>query len=412
MKVLLEKRAAEPRHARPASSQSSAMSEHRPELGLRFGAEHAELHDGLFMARVLSDGLNELRTESWATTASTLAVDPVILRHTREGHEVMVFEHGPTLVSAGFYAGHVAATVAGRSQEDVEATLTRLRERLPSPDPSSAHEVTVTFWTYGPHGPQPAWRSIAVPGWDEIEANYASQTRGQLERLMRGFEPARGGQLVLWHGRPGTGKTFALRALAWEWRAWCEFHYIVDPDSFFGAHADYLMGVLLQPGYMEMAAHPRHGIVVGSSRVGAALARFEEGEAEDEDGGKKPWRVLLLEDTGELLSADARVLMGQGLSRFLNVVDGLIGQGLRVLALVTTNEEIRRLHPAVARPGRAAANVEFAPLSSDEAGAWLAEHGVEGGASAPRILAELYAEVEGGLPGGIAPSIGFGDRSP
>jgi hypothetical protein len=391
------------------------MSEQHPELGLRFSAEHAELHDGVFMARVLSGGLNEMRTESWATTATTLAVEPVILRHTREGHEVMVFEHGPTLVSAGFYAGHVAATVAGKSLEDVAATLTSLRERLPSPDPSSAHEVTVTFWTYGPHGPQPAWRSIAVPGWDEIGANYASQTREQLERLMRGFEPARGGQLVLWHGKPGTGKTFALRALAWEWRAWCEFHYVVDPDSFFGAHADYLMGVLLQPGYMEMAAHPRHGIVFGSSGIGAAEAQvFVDGDGESEgEGGedtrKKPWRVLLLEDTGELLSADARAMMGQGLSRFLNVVDGLIGQGLRVLALVTTNEEIRRLHPAVARPGRAAANVEFGPLSADEAEAWLAGHGVEDGAPAPRILAELYAQVEGGLPGGVAPSIGFGD---
>ena len=61
-------------------------------------------------------------------------------------------------------------------------------------------------------------------------------------------------------------------------------------------------------------------------------------EAENEDGLEKPWRLLVLEDTGELLSADARDRAGQGLSRFLNVVDGLIGQGLRVLVLVTTNE--------------------------------------------------------------------------
>ena len=69
------------------------------------------------------------------------------------------------------------------------------------------------------------------------------------------------------------------------------------------------------------------------------------------------------------------MVIGQGLSRFLNVVDGLIGQGLRVLVLVTTNEPIRKLHPAVARPGRCAANVEFAPLAADEAAAWLDEHG-------------------------------------
>ena len=54
---------------------------------------------------------------------------------------------------------------------------------------------------------------------------------------------------MLWHGEAGTGKTFALRALAWQWRHWCDLHYIVDPDSFFGEHADYLMSVLLQPQY-------------------------------------------------------------------------------------------------------------------------------------------------------------------
>src|SRR5262249_49135679 len=199
-----------------------------------------------------------------------------------------------------------------------------------------------------------------------------------------------------------------------EWRAWCEFHYIVDPDSFFGAHADYLMGVLLQPGYMEVAAHPRHGVVFSSSGldVSEAEVRVSDDGEDEEETRQKPWRVLLLEDTGELLSADARVLMGQGLSRFLNVVDGLIGQGLRVLALVTTNEEIRRLHPAVARPGRAAANVEFGALSGEEAGAWLAAHGVEQAPPGPRILAELYAEIEGGLPRGVVPSIRFRDRGP
>ena len=51
---------------------------------------------------------------------------------------------------------------------------------------------------------------------------------------------------------------------------------------------------------------------------------------------ERGWRLLVLEDTGELLTPDAKTVIGQGLSRFLNVVDGLIGQGLRVLVLVTT----------------------------------------------------------------------------
>ena len=70
-------------------------------------------------------------------------------------------------------------------------------------------------------------------------------------------------------------------------------------------------------------------------------------------------------------------------------------QGLRVLVLVTTNEEIRKLHPAVARPGRCAADVEFSSLTEAEAAAWLEAHGGAAETSQSRTLAELYALLEG-----------------
>jgi hypothetical protein len=139
----------------------------------------------------------------------------------------------------------------------------------------------------------------------------------------------------------------------------------------------------------------------------------EEDDDEDEDGAMpraaKHWRLLVLEDTGELLTPDAKSIIGQGLSRFLNVVDGLIGQGLRVLVLVTTNEEIRALHPAVARPGRCAANIEFEPLAPDEVRAWLAAHGLDEAPEDSRILASLYAQLEGYDPAEPRPSVSFSE---
>jgi hypothetical protein len=114
-----------------------------PQLGLRFNTEHAEAHYGLFLARALERWLSELRTESWATAAS-LDVDGVIFRHTHEGHDAIVFEHGPTLVSATLAPGHCGATVAGASQEEVAATLAALHERLPAPDPSSGSSSSGT----------------------------------------------------------------------------------------------------------------------------------------------------------------------------------------------------------------------------------------------------------------------------
>jgi hypothetical protein len=79
----------------------------------------------------------------------------------------------------------------------------------------------------------------------------------------------------------------------------------------------------------------------------------------------------VLEDADELLRADAKRETGQALSRLLNVADGFLGQGVRVLVLITTNEPIGRLHPAVVRPGRCLAEVEFSPLTAAEGAAFL-----------------------------------------
>jgi hypothetical protein len=376
-----------------------------------------ELHDvemaptGLFVSRAVGAGLQTIKTENWATSATALPdVGEPVLRVAGEQRENALFERNGALVQLSLVPGRVFAAVADRDEDAAGSTLAWLREQFPVPDRSS-HDVRVTFWTYGPHGPQPIWRSIAVPGWEEIRENYSAPTRAKLEPLMVDFEPARGGQLILWHGKAGTGKTYALRALAWEWRRWCDFHYIVDPDSFFGQHADYLLNVLLQPTDPDIEIDEELDQEVGlvemhAVEIGRAGGWTSYGPIPD--ARSKPWKLLMLEDAGELLTADARAVIGQGLSRFLNVVDGLIGQGLRVLVLVTTNEEVRTLHPAVARPGRAAANVEFVPLASDEASAWLERHGVAERVSGPTTLAALYARAAGLDPADARPQPGFG----
>ena len=98
----------------------------------------------------------------------------------------------------------------------------------------------------------------------------------------------------------------------------------------------------------------------------------------------------MLEDAGELVAADARAETGQALSRLLNVSDGLLGQGLDLCTLITTNEPIDKLHPAVLRPGRCSAQIEIPPLDVQTANRWL--EGREGGGpvSEPLTLAELF----------------------
>ncbi len=359
----------------------------------------ARLEEGpaaLFAKQVLDRGLRSVRSDSWATSTRSLdELGDAQLVVVGDWGAQRLFERDGGLVSVGLYGAHARVAVAHDDEAAIDSLFVWLHERLPPPDPSSAHEITVTFWTYGQHGPAPSWRAISVPSWDEIRDNYAGGTREKLERLMTGFQPARGGQLVLWHGLAGTGKTFALRALGWEWRDWCEFHYIVDPDSFFGQHADYLMSVLLQPDHMALGWTAYGEMEVSVTRAVAQI----DGDGEEPESRGKGWKLLMLEDTGELLTSDARAVIGQGLSRFLNVVDGMIGQGLRVLVLVTTNEEIKALHPAVARPGRCAANVRFEPLSPAESLSWLGEHGSAAQVTSATTLASLYALAEGLDPG-------------
>ena len=367
-------------------------------LHLTFDVQHNPVM-GVFHQETLRRDLCRLVSDNWPTTAKLETGDAVWASSAPEGSSaVLELEDGAlAFVHVGF--GSAFAQVAAPNDEAAEVALAAVRERLPRASREREGRVPVRFWSYGPHGPMPMGRTLAVPSWEEIEANYPGETAAALARLMSGELPWRGGQLILWHGETGTGKTTALRALAREWSSWCEPHYITDPEKFFGEQSDYMLSVMLTQeqfddeeddggtGYVPFVASEMWAVPPFMVRPGRSSA--------DETQAAPSWRLLILEDTGELLAADARVQAGQGLSRFLNVVDGLIGQGLRILVLVTTNEEIGRLHPAVARPGRCAANILFTRISPEQANAWLAKRDHDATVSEPLTLAALYAIVEG-----------------
>src|SRR3954454_23712018 len=271
----------------------------RHDVGARRGLHHVRsLHAGR-----RGRGLEHDSSTSWATERMSLEglFHLALCTHRERGERAALLDlhsviGSDCLAHLRLARGRAYVTAAARSVDALAAARTWLRERFPDSKPHEKKEVQMSFWTNDRGG----WRmsrSIAVPAWSEITGNYPQDVGTQIRSLAdRQFDDVHSGRLILWHGVPGTGKTHALRALAWEWREWCSFHYITDPETFFGGRPRYMLDVLL-----------------------------------DEDDDDEDWRLLILEDTGELLALDAKRQMGQGLSRLLNVVDGLIGQGLRVL---------------------------------------------------------------------------------
>lgn len=289
-------------------------------------------------------------------------------------HDAVLLLPGGGLALLASGHGRCDVVVAADTDEAAASTAGRLAEAQRS-EPPPDERVPIRFWSCGAHGSVSEPRSIEAPTWEELARNYPAGVRARLDGLAAARTP-RGGALLVWHGPPGCGKTHALRALLREWRGWADAHYVTDPER-----------LLAGTGYlMEVATH---------------------GDRQDDaDGGR--WRLLVLEDAGELLTISARAEAGQGLSRMLNLTDGLLGQGVRCALLVTTNESLGRLHPAVRRPGRCWAQVGFTPFAPAEATAWLARHGREETVHAPATLAELYARLEGRAVGEEEPGEGFG----
>ena len=331
-----------------------------------------ELGSTTFNVLRCREGLRHLRRASFAASDLTLAKLSVfgsVQFAERSADEVGVVLRAEPQMLIHLYAasGRGWIAVAGTDREAVDGVAEDVIAGLRDPEPTD-DQVPVDFWVLAMGRAMNTRRWITAPSWDEIGSNYGAGTRGRLDELMTAEGGGPGG-LLLWHGAPGTGKSYALRALARSWRGWCDAHVITDADAFLGGGSNYLMDTLLR-------------------------------------GRDERWRLIVLEDAGELLAADARATAGQALSRLLNLTDGLLGEGLRASVLVTTNEPLGRLHPAVARPGRAWAEVEFGRLAAEDANGWLARHG-DVRIDRAATLAELFALRAGRAPASRGVGLGF-----
>ncbi len=178
---------------------------------------------------------------------------------------------------------------------------------------------------------------LDLPDWSSARPHYAPAVVSALDALVAHVpDVGSARRLLLWHGPPGTGKTSAVRALMQAWQGWAQPVVVTDPEALL-SDGRYLRRLLLDT----------------------------DDERDDDD---ERWRLVVLEDAEALLRKDTG---GPAMSKLLNLTDGLLGQGLRSLFLITTNEALAAVHPAMVRPGRCLAQVEFGPLPAAQASALL-----------------------------------------
>jgi hypothetical protein len=267
------------------------------------------------------------------------------------------------VVSLEAYPDQVRTEVAATSLERAREVLDHLRDRIEIPHPPRA-TIRGSSWTCGRGADR---LEIDRVDWRAIEVNYPAATREQLAALMAATAWSRpSGQLVFFHGQPGTGKTYALRALITQWEPWCRPEFIVDPDVAF-SDSSYLTRL------------------IGS----------------DHDIAKS--RLLVCEDLDDLITSRRT----GGLERLLNLADGILGQGRNLIFLITTNARAVDLDAALLRPGRCMANIDFEHFGVEEARTRL--RGTGRAVTSPMTLAELY-EAEGSVTqvcsSAASPSIG------
>ena len=274
------------------------------------------------------DGHLVKRDLKHAVTRAVLPDRAVITRTIDAGACVdLLAEVDDTTVLLRTWKSAADVWVTARDQETAVRVAAEVEARI---TPPAVNGLRIeTRFTSGDTGTR--YLDLDVRPWAGIEHLYAPDVVSALGPLMTHSHAAdEARRLLLWHGEPGTGKTTAIRSLMHAWREWSDAIVVTDPDELLTS-GKYLRRLVL-----------------------------------DNDSDDR-WQLMVLEDAETLLHKGG----GKGMAKLLNLCDGLLGQGLRCLFLITTNEPLQAVHPALVRPGRCLSRVEFGRLPAQQASGLL-----------------------------------------
>lgn len=192
----------------------------------------------------------------------------------------------------------------------------------------------------------------------DLDINYGYGFKKFHEDLMHRFNSSTKG-LVLFHGEPGTGKTYYIRHLLRKMVANRKVVIYMPPN---------MVDHLVEPGFMTFLMH--------EVRNWSAEGNF---------------CVLLIEDAEPLLAKRQEGVRIQGVTNLLNLSDGLLNDMLNLQIICTFNVDLKKLDSALLRPGRLIARKEFKPLGELDANLLAQRLGIKHHFTKPVTLSEIYA---------------------
>jgi len=201
----------------------------------------------------------------------------------------------------------------------------------------SNDKFTVTFTSYDSGRGYVSYSTKQLDGssLDSVLDNYGAEVQQHIKLIRDIKKIKKNGKLIILNGKPGTGKTHLLRSLLKEWQTDILSYYITDPEN-----------LLRNPEYLTQIISDQ----------------------------KKS--IIIMEDCDFFISKQSKTEYTQSASRLLNTLDGLLGQGMDFVFILTANEDIKNIHEAFSRKGRCLANIPFEGLNYDEAKKWCEKHNV------------------------------------
>jgi len=197
---------------------------------------------------------------------------------------------------------------------------------------------------------------------EDLEINYGSGFTDFHHDLMDRFEEETKG-LALFHGEPGTGKTYYIRHLLKEMTVSDKVVIYMPPN---------MVDHLTEPGFM-----------------GFLMKQLTEWADQGD------YCVLLIEDAEPLLAKRQEGIRIQGVTNLLNMTDGLLNDMLNLQIICTFNVDLKKLDSALLRPGRLIARKEFKALSIIDTNRLAQRLGIKHHFKKPATLGEIYSMLAG-----------------